>query len=177
MTAFSADGTDVCLIPVPLTAAAFAPFGGVIEMPAQGGHSINDGMAVIHADPVILDLNRTGGRASLQLVRARPLPLPARLQRLERHMLSSQTFLPVGNRRFLVVVASGQGTGADDLRAFVTDGRQGVHYAASTWHHPLIAWAEEADFVVIGRSAAAVDCEYVDLTRTVVLTDPEGEHP
>jgi ureidoglycolate lyase len=37
------------------------------------------------------------------------------------------------------------------LRAFVTDGRQGVNYARGVWHHPVIALGRETDFVVVDR--------------------------
>ena len=37
------------------------------------------------------------------------------------------------------------------VRAFVTNGRQGVNYRRGTWHHPLIALAP-ANFLVIDRT-------------------------
>ena len=154
----------------PLDPEAFAPFGEVVQMPAGGGRPINRGTAIAVADAVALDLVRAGGRPSLQLLRARPVALPARLGPLERHLLSSQTFLPLGEARFAVVVAPADAAGPGDLRAFLTDGQQGVHYAAGTWHHPLIALGRISDFVVIGRAADAEDCEFLDLPGAVLLT-------
>ena len=53
---------------------------------------------------------------------------------------------------FLVVVAPGaDAPRLTELRAFVTDGRQGVNYARGVWHHPVIAMARETDFVVVDR--------------------------
>jgi ureidoglycolate lyase len=60
--------------------------------------------------------------------------------------------LPLDPAPFLIVVApAGPAPGSDALRAFVTDGRQGVNYARGVWHHPVIAIDRESDFLVVDR--------------------------
>jgi ureidoglycolate lyase len=61
---------------------------------------------------------------------------------MERHALGSQTFVPLGERRFVIVVAPAG-------EAPITPG---------TRHHALLA-VDAGDFVVIERAAAAVDCD------------------
>jgi ureidoglycolate lyase len=38
-----------------------------------------------------------------------------------------------------------------DLKAFVTNGKQGVNYATGVWHHPLLILAPTQDFLVVDR--------------------------
>ena len=64
-----------------------------------------------------------------------PYPRPARVL-LERHPYSSQTFIPLDNTPYLVVVAPDDAQGEPDLerlRAFVASGSQGVCYR-TVWH-------------------------------------------
>jgi ureidoglycolate lyase len=141
-----------------LTAAAFAGFGEVVEVPEEGGRLINSGTAWRFDDVAALALDTNGGRALLSLFRVQPARLPLHCSRLERHPMSSQLFLPIGGRPFLVVVAHGRD--APDpatLRVFVTNGHQGVNYAPGTWHHPAIALDSVTDFLVLGRADAQPD--------------------
>lgn len=147
------------LQPMPLTAAAFEPFGILLEPPTHGGRSINAGTSERFDLVDDLHLSATGGRAQLAMFRAQARCFPMAVQELERHQWGSQTFVPWGRGRFVVVVArSGPPPQADALRAFVSDGRQGVVLAPGTWHHALLA-VDAADFLVIERAAAAEDCD------------------
>ena len=148
-----------------LTAEAFAPFGQVVEVPRAGGRLINSGTAWRFDDVAALALHHNGGRALLSLFRVQPAALPLRCTRLERHPLSSQLFLPLGERPFLVVVARGErAPDPATLRVFLTNGRQGVNYAPGTWHHPTLALDTETDFLVLGRADARPDdnCDELD---------------
>ncbi|MBM7111957.1 ureidoglycolate lyase [Archangium primigenium] len=136
-----------------LTAEDFAAYGQVVEVPDTGGRLINNGTAWRYDDVAELALDRDGGRPLLSLFRVQPARFPLRCTQLERHPTSSQLFLPLGERPFLVVVALGRD--APDpatLRVFVTNGHQGVNYAPGTWHHPTLALEVETDFLVLGRA-------------------------
>ncbi len=150
----------------PLTGAAFQAFGDVIEVPRGGGQTVNDGTAVRHDNIAALELTADGGRPALGLFRVRPQRLPLECRTLERHPLSSQAFVPVGDRRFLVVVAPAGGDEPDAAatRAFVTDGRQGVNYRPGVWHHPVLALDGETDFVMMGRADDGRDCDVAPFT-------------
>ena len=150
----------------PLTRVAFEAFGDVIEKPGGGGRAANDGSAVRYDDIAALELSADNGRPTLGLFRVKPARLPLECLALERHPLSSQAFLPVGERRFLVVVAPAGGDEPDATatRAFVTDGRQGVNYRRGVWHHPVLALDGETDFVMMGRADDGRDCDVASFT-------------
>ncbi len=160
---------------MPLTKAAFAPFGDVIEAEGSQSYAINDGFATRHHDLAALDLLEAGGRPLLNIFRARPWPQPICIRMLERHPLSSQAFMPLGDRPFLAVVAApGEAPRPDEIRAFATNGRQGVNYRRGVWHHPLLVLDQAADFVVIDRGAAdATDAS--DANCDIVRFD-EAQH-
>ncbi len=143
----------------PLSAEAFRPFGDLIEASDTARHfTINDGYAERYHDLANIDVAAGGGRAIVNIFRARPRELPFRLVLLERHPLGSQAFVPLSPVPYLVVVA--EADGAPDLariRCFRALPGQGVNYARGIWHHPLIALQAECDFLVIDRGGVPTD--------------------
>nr|WP_298683763.1 ureidoglycolate lyase [uncultured Dongia sp.] len=155
-----------------LTRAAFAPFGDVIDCDRAAKHyTINEGYAERYHDLAKIDVVAEGGRPLLNIFRAKPRILPLRITMMERHPLSSQAFVPLAARPFLVVVAKpGAAPGPADLRCFRTEGSQGVNYARGTWHHPLIALDEAQDFLIIDRGGSGDNCDEIALTEDVFVT-------
>ncbi len=141
------------VLPVePLTRAAFAPFGDVIEAGGARHFEINNGSTTRFHDLARVDVAAEGGHTLVNIFRARPLAMPLTLAMVEKHPLGSQAFVPLGGAPFLVVVAPPGGTVAPAaLRAFLAEGGQGVNYARGVWHHPVIALDRETDFLVIDR--------------------------
>ncbi len=143
----------------PLTAAAFAPFGDVIEASDSAQHfAINDGYAERYHDLAQLDVATSGGRPIVSIFRAKPRQFPLQLSLLERHPLGSQAFMALSALPFLVVVApAGVAPQLAQLRCFRAASGQGVNYARGTWHHPLIALQAASDFLVLDRGGPASD--------------------
>ena len=140
------------LAPVPLSQREFAPFGEVIETAGAERRLINAGTTVRFHDLARVDVAAGGGFPLINVFRARPLALPLTIRLLEQHPLGSQAFIPLDTAPFLIVVApAGVTPRPAELRAFVSDGRQGVNYARGVWHHPVIAMTCETDFVVVDR--------------------------
>lgn len=155
----------------PLTAQAFAPYGTVIAAPATDpGRPINGGNAMRFDLLDDLQLGADGGRPMLALFRAQARRFPHAVTDMERHALGSQTFVPLGERRFVIVVARAGDApvSAGELAAFVTDGRQGVVLAPGTWHHALLA-VDAGDFVVVERAGGKVDCDICHLAVPAVI--------
>ncbi|THF63325.1 ureidoglycolate lyase [Pseudothauera rhizosphaerae] len=152
----------------PLTAAAFAPFGEVIEVSDAARHyPINGGSTERYHDLARIAPG-AGGRAIVSIFRARPCALPFIVEMLERHPLGSQAFMPLSGRPYLVVVApGGEAPAADGLRAFLAGGTQGVNYAPGVWHHPLLALQAVSDFLVIDRAGPGENCDEAVLTGAV----------
>jgi len=150
------------LRPAPLTRGLFTPYGDVIESDGNPHYTINDGYAERFSDLAAIDVGAQEGQIRVNIFHALPRALPLPIRMVERHPLSSQAFVGMSERPFLVVVAApGRTPLASDLHAFVTNGRQGVNYARGTWHHPLIAFATPADFLVIDRGGPGENCDEV----------------
>jgi ureidoglycolate lyase len=141
----------ITLRPEPLTAAAFRPFGDVIEA-GDAYELINSGTTKKFADLARIDVAAEGGRPCISIYRATPYELPLKITMLECHPLGTQLFMPLNSEPFLVVVAcAGDTIDPSNVRAFVTNGHQGINYHRGTWHHPLIALLEQSDFLVVDR--------------------------
>jgi ureidoglycolate lyase len=88
--------------------------------------------------------------------------MPFTIRMLERHPLGSQAFIPLLGRPFLVVVApptnhsiNNDQPQLDLIRAFITNGKQGVNYSRGTWHHPVLSiGSEDDDFLVVDREGS-----------------------
>ncbi len=132
------------LVAEPITAAAFEPFGQLLELPAAPGR----------VDYSAFAENLRSGRAELcfrtSLTAASALPLRTRV--MERHAFSSQAFLPVDVGRYVVMVAPDAADGGPDLagaRLFLVDGRTGINYRAAVWHHPMTVLDRAAVFATV----------------------------
>jgi len=160
------------LRPAPLTRDLFAPFGDVIETTGNPHFTINDGYAERYSDLANIDVGEQGGRLRVNIFHALPRTLPMPIRMVERHPLSSQAFVGMSTRPFLVVVAApGKAPLAGDLHAFVTNGRQGVNYSRGTWHHPLIAFGSPDDFLVIDRGGTGENCDEVVFAEGEIMLE------
>lgn len=134
----------------PLTAAAFAPFGDVLEAAGAPDKIINQGLCGRFHDRARLDFG-PGGRAGISLFQAVPRHLPYRLDLVERHPDGSQAFLPLSLDPFLVIVAEDGPSGPQRPRAFLTHPGQGINFLRGTWHGVLTPLAPPGLFAVIDR--------------------------
>jgi ureidoglycolate lyase len=164
------------LRPEPLTAAAFAPFGQVLETPTGTDANSNQGTAVRVDRVASLVSTRRGVLPNVAMVRALPQPLPLKLRLLERHPCSTQAFIPLRCARYLVIVAPTAKDGAPDwarLRAFVAAQGQGINYACGTWHHPFTALDAPAELAMVAwEDGSARDCEEVALPEPIMVEAP-----
>ena len=149
-----------------LTAAAFAPFGQVIECAGHAGYAINEGSSQRFSDLAQLETDAEG-RLALSIFRADARQAPYELHCLEAHPLGSQAFVPLNAQAFLIVVSSTRPDPAQPdhhaLRVFISNGRQGINFHRGTWHHPLLALTP-GDFLVADRLGPGNNCEAVDIS-------------
>ena len=151
-----------------LTRNAFAPYGDVLEAPAEFGRAYFDEG---------LRTSRPTARPSLSVSHVRPLArLPLEAKVLERHEFSSQSFLPLDVARWLVIVAPAAADGGPDSGravAFLAGPGQGVTYHAGTWHHPLTILDRPGRFaVVMWRDGTSTDEEFRTLTMAFTVDVP-----
>lgn len=144
----------------PLTRDAFAPFGDVIETDGAQHFPINRGTIERFHDLASVEVGEEG-RTLISIVECSHAgKVPVRVALVERHLLGSQAFIPLGDAPICVVVApAGEAVTPRDLRAFVSNGRQGVNYRPGTWHMPLIAFETGQRFLVVDRGGPGDDCE------------------
>ena len=132
------------LAAAPLTAEAFAPFGDVLEVPTEPGRRT-------YFDRALANL-RPAAPPSLSLILAAPVAgRPVPLVEIERHVFSSQSFVPLAACRWLVLVAPHGADGGPDLaaaRAFLPGPGQGITLKADTWHAPLTVLDTPAPFAI-----------------------------
>ena len=151
----------------PIDAAAFMPFGQLIppRAPGQGRQELFEE----------LQNERASARPRLSMATVEPKALPLTAAKMERHVHSSQVFVPVDSAGYLVVVAPHGADGMPDLgkiRAFRVPGDTGLNYRADTWHHPLSALERTGRFAILtfvdGTSA---DEQFVDLPQPVLIEE------
>jgi ureidoglycolate lyase len=159
---------------LPLTAAAFAPFGDVIEAgPNVKSFVINQGLTQRFHDLAQVEVTQNQGRAGISIFRTQPLPMPICIRLLERHPLSSQAFFPLSPRPYLVVVAPPGDLDENAIRIFRAQPGQGVNYRAGTWHHFCLALEAESDFLVVDRIGKGENCDEFILREPFAIF-PEG---
>ncbi|MBI1907555.1 MAG: ureidoglycolate lyase [Rhodocyclales bacterium] len=153
-----------------LDAAAFAPYGDVIEVRAGVRQfTINAGSTERYHDLARIAPG-PDGHAIVSIFRAQPRELPFQLQLMERHPLASQAFMQLSGHPYLVVVAPpGPAPKPSDLRIFHARPDQGVNYAPGAWHHPLIALDAVSDFLVIDRSGPGHNCDEAPLQEPFLI--------
>ena len=134
----------------PLTAAAFAPFGDVLDATGAPDKLINDGFCGRYHDRAKLDFG-SQGRAGISIFKAQTRSLPYKLELLERHPEGSQAFIPMGLDSYLVVVADDDNGRPTNIRAFVATASQGINYHRNIWHGVLTPLAEPGLFAVVDR--------------------------
>lgn len=133
----------------PLSRAAFAPFGDVLDTEGAPDRMINQGLCGRFHDRARLDF--ADGRAGVSLFQAEPRSLPLMLDMVERHPLGSQAFVPMSLDPFLVIVAPDEAGKPGRPRAFLTAPGQGINFHCGTWHGVLTPLAEPGLFAVIDR--------------------------
>ncbi len=162
----------------PLTSMAFAPFGDVIATQDNDWFPINNGTTRRYHHLGQIQVLGDDGKPGISLATGGAFDFPISVRMLERHPLGSQSWIPVNNTPFIVVVAP---NGADDrpdesrIRAFYATGQQGVNYHAGTWHHPLLTLSESGNFIVVDRIGTTPNCDECDLHQPFVVDGSELE--
>jgi ureidoglycolate lyase len=103
------------------------------------------------------------------LILSRVQPRPLAVQYLERHFKHTQTFIPLGGKPFVMVLAPPDGGDAPDLdqvRAFSFDGTAAMCLRVGCWHEFPFALQPDTDLISILRD---------ETYRAVGQSDERGE--
>lgn len=142
---------NIELIPQNLSAENFALYGDILSTNSEM-KIINNGFAQKHFNLCAIDSRSEDGLSAIHIYVAKKRVFPLHINMLEKHPFFSQAFIPRTTTPFLAVVALGEDEpDLNTLKAFITDGNQGVHYRRGVWHFPLISLEENEQFIVIDR--------------------------
>lgn len=136
------------LRPVPLTAATFAPFGTVTELPDDAGHGFS--LTIERA----FQADDAAPCPVVNLVQIETVPAPLMISQLEIHPHSSQSFLALDGAPSLIVVCQPRADGQPDpatLQAFIASPQQVVTYDRGVLHHRLTPLRHPARFAMAMR--------------------------
>ena len=156
---------------LPITPERFAEFGEVIAASGERRSAMNAARFERYDDLAGIDVDHDAeGHPAISIARSRSATaLPYCFDRVERHPQGSQAFIPLSPFAFVVVVApAGEDVAFEDLRAFLTNGHQGVSYRRGVWHMPLIALEAGQVFLIVDRAGPG-NCEERVLARPVTL--------
>lgn len=152
----------------PLTKEAFQPFGDVIDKDASDYFMINNGSTRRYHSLAEVDVADEGGKPIISIFQATPLQYPLTVKMMERHPLGSQAFIPLlGNQYLILVAPKGDKPDPNALRAFLSNGKQGVNYRKGVWHHPVLALSDQDQFLIVDRAGEGNNCDEVYFTDDV----------
>ena len=155
-----------------MTSASFAAFGDVIETSEATVAAMNEARFERFDDLAKINVDESnGGRVAISIAVAKvPVDMPYKFDLVERHPLGSQAFIPLSRFAFTVVVAPpGESVDVSELRAFTTNGRQGINYHRGIWHMPLIATETGQKFLIVDRLPGDDNVQVLTLEQTVIL--------
>lgn len=146
----------------PASAEALAPFGAIIGRDAP-------------VKPVSVDFYKGAVKMSyparflcehpVEITLAQMTRRPGEVRYMERHFQHTQSFLPLGGKPFIAVMAPpGDGDLPDlsQVRAFRFDGSAGFAMHVGTWHEFPFAEEDDTDLVVILSSQTGYDLKSKD---------------
>lgn len=159
------------LVIEPLTQAAFAEFGDVIETQHRDYFMINNGSTRRYHKLATAQVDK-GSDVIMSIFEAEPLCYPLNITMLERHPKGSQAFIPLFDHQYFVVVApKADAPTPNKIRAFLANGDQGVNYHQGVWHHPVLVLKSGDKFLVVDRSGESSNCDEHFFDKVVLALD------
>jgi ureidoglycolate lyase len=156
----------------PLTKAAFAPFGDIIEADPSTMKLINGGTTERFHALAAPEAVGEDARIVLSIFRGQPRQFPYAITMMERHPLGSQSFSPLSQRPFLVAVSQDRDGKPDIPLIFLARGDQGVNYRRNVWHHPLMAIGSASDFLVADREGPGNNLQEFFFDNPYLIPEP-----
>lgn len=139
------------LLPALPDAAAFAPFGALIQPPQNPGDRRMFSHWLVPVEGLTLQFH---------INHVLPSPLPLQLTQVERHPHAAQAFVPLDVSRYLVTVMPSDADGrpqASRAMCFLMPGTMGVIYGRNTWHAAITVLDRPGSFAVSMWRGAADD--------------------
>lgn len=155
----------------PLTKAAFAPYGDVIETEGAQHFGMNDNGMERYYDLANVDIDHTeGGKAVISIAVCNSVDtLPYEMYCIEKHPRGSQAFIPMTDSPLIIAVAEPSDTvDLNKVTAFVSNGKQGINYNKNVWHMPTICLDKNQRFIIVDRGGEGDNCDLVTFEDTKI---------
>lgn len=159
------------LIPKPLTAEAFTPYGEVVSTDsAEKEFSMNYGLATRYFDLAEVDVEEKGGKTCISLVNSNAIKFPFNVEKMEYHPFGSQLFFPLHERPFLILVSTPAETlDTNKMELFISNGKQGVNFRKKVWHHYLMPLDDNSGFIVVDRNGNDDNCIETQIEEEITI--------
>ena len=134
-----------------ITKKNFSQFGQLISTKDLKSENINSDTTKSFYDLVDIEILGENNQCRINFFKAKKRQFPLEINMLENHPLSSQSFIPLQNTSFIVVVAPiSKIPDLKLLEAFKVSLEEGVNFKPKVWHFPLIA-IEDSNFLTIDK--------------------------
>ena len=134
-----------------ITKENFAEFGQLISTKDIKSENINSDTSKSFYDLANIEILGENNQCRINIFKAKKRKFPLEINMLENHPLSSQSFIPLQNTSFIVVVAPISNTpNLKLLEAFIVPAEEGINFKPKVWHFPLIA-LEDSNFLTIDK--------------------------
>ena len=147
----------------PLTQESFSAFGDVIEKENHDFFAINQGLTQRYHALSVAQISGDNTAVGMSIFHnSCATEIPFKIDMLERHPHGSQSFIPLQQQKFIIIVAlplDQTQPNEQKIYAFLSNGKQGVTYHQGVWHHPLITLEAESDFLVVDRIGGGQNCD------------------
>lgn len=152
-----------------LTKENFEEYGEVIQ--AKGDFKIiNQGNGKKWNNLVHFDMFEDKGNVNLGLLKTKYLELI--FNQMERHLYTSQIFIPLGGGNSIVCVApvSDKYPDPQKVKAFLMEGNQGVSFYRKVWHHSLFPLKDQQEYILMMRGGNfSPDVELVNFPDNIKI--------
>ena len=129
----------------------FSQFGQLISTNDVKSENINSDTTKSFYDLVDIEILGENKQCRINIFKAKKRQFPLEINMLENHPFSSQSFIPLQNTSFIVVVAPISKTpNLELLEAFKVPSEEGINFKPKVWHFPLIA-IEDSNFLTIDK--------------------------
>jgi ureidoglycolate lyase len=156
----------------PLNKENFAPYGEVIETEGARHFGMNDGMLERYYDLAHFDVDhKEGGRVVMSITTCtQTSSMPYKVPCIEKHPKGSQAFIPMNESPIIIAVTEPSETvDLSKLKAFISNGKQGINYNKNVWHIPAICLDKEQQFIILDRGGPGENCDVVNLDDAEII--------
>lgn len=159
------------LVTKQISESAFKKYGYVLDYKNANPQPINNGTCIKYDLKYNLKTLGLEGDYHAKIYISEKMRFPLKIEILERHPKGIQMFYPVNNTPFIVIVAPPSiNIDENKIESFFVPEGVGIILNAGSWHHSLLALADNASYLVIENDVNG-NCETTELHNVHLLTE------